>query len=492
MSQQTSSHRFQRKLKAMTNRADHWQQDPEIAEWPRLSELLKEFSDFANAYISLLKKIPKSISRHPFVLNTGVEQLLQEWSILSRACEQRHGPAKGATDKDSFQYNLREAGKLAKNYCDRWHPEELKNEPYLKLHEPIVYFEKLYRISRAVYAPETPVLSIPLTDYNDRTRWQALAHELGHHIYWNGVDLETSEVVHERLHDAIAEALSASPFALDSEALGRRARLWEHWADRARLWGRWLEEIFADVCGTLLAGPAYAMSAQDTAADRIEKIADLTIDDHEHPCSYLRPLIALQVLREITSHSSTFTSLKTALTEEKGMFERLEDRWMEFCQGASVLPHTETRLKMENLATDIPSVVQAILHEPVWPHGKSLWDLIEPYGTEPRYLEALTQMEVTPLSPIFEWKPAVIKKNPRLKKTDPDSFRRLWQDLYNRVEKAELEKKQKPLAFWLMLLELGLSETHFHDTLHQDCAKHWLFGRWHRHDPETGEPIYDC
>lgn len=494
MYQQTPGLLFQRKLEAMTNRADGWQQDSQIAEWPGLSELLQKFSDFARAYMSLLEEIPGSISRRPFVLNTGVERLLQEWSILSRACEQRHGPTEDATDKNGFQWNLREAGTHAANYCNRWHPEKPVEAPYQELSEPIVYFEKLYGISRAVYAPEIPILSIPLTDYNDPTRWQALAHELGHHIYWNGVDLKTSEVVHERLHDAIADALFASPPPSDSKALGW-ARLWEHRAARVRLWERWLEEVFADTYGAFVAGPAYAVSAQDTAADQVEKIADLTKDDHEHPCPYLRPLIALQVLRETASPSSTFTSLKTALTEEKGILEELESRWVEFCQGAGGLPHAETRLTMEDLAADIPSIVQAILHKPVWPNGKSLRDLIEFYdkGPEVQFEAIAPRMELTPLSPISDWKPPVIEKLPPVNITDPDSFKRLWQDLKDRIEDAELEEEQKPLAFWSMLLELGLSETHFHNQAHPACQTHWWpWGSKHRHDPDTGEPIYDC
>jgi hypothetical protein len=481
MYQQLPGLRFEKKLEAMTNRADRWRQDPDmVSEWPELSELLKGFSAFANAYISLLKKVPKSISRRSFVLNMGVERLLEQWSILSRACEQRRGPAEDATDGDSFPHYLSEARKSAKGYCDRWHPpEKPMKEPYLELHTPIVYFEKLYGISRAVYAPETPVLSIPLTDYNDPKRWQALAHELGHHIYWNGVDLKTSGGVHERLHDAVAEALSASASPSDSKALSR-VRQWTRWLGRARLWGLWVEEVFADVVGTLLAGPAYAASAQDLEADRVDEVADLAEDDQEHPCPYLRPLIALDVLREIADHDSTDQSFKTSLPEE---IKKLETRWTDFCGEATKLEHDETGLTMEVLRDNIPSIVRAILDTRVWPHDKSLWELIDFYGKKPLVFGVVTP-ELAALSPLSEGKPRLPTKDPPVNKTDPDSFKSLVQDLKDRVNNdPKVGGEQKPQALWSLLLGLELSETMDWHT-HRYCTKrhsHGVCSGKHKH-----------
>ncbi len=492
MFQQIPGLRFRRKLEAMTNRADHWRSLLDKEDWPGLSKLLEEFSAFAKDYTSLLEKTPESISRPPFVLNMGVARLLQEWSVLSRACEQRLGLAEDANDTAGFQWNLREAGELAKNYCDHWHPQRPIEAPYQELREPVVYFEKLYRISRAAYAPETPVVSIPLTDYNDSTCWQALAHELGHHIYWNGVDLRTSEMVHKRLHDAMAEALSAPLLESSSKALDQ-ARLWGRYADRMRLWGHWLEEVFADVCGTLLAGPYYAASAQDLMADRINKTEDLTKGDYQHPSAYLRPLISLQVLREIAKHSNASFPHKTGPTREKEGIKRLENRWEYFCQKAGELPYAETGLTMEDLATDdIEAVVRVILYEPVWPHGRRLWDLIEFYGEED--VKALEQMELTLLPEILDGKPSGIKNDPP-DIADSLSFKRLWEDLRNRVNSAELGEEQKPLLFWALLLGMDLSEAMPHIP-HECTDEHWHFpycGWWRKHKhPQDGSTVICC
>lgn len=482
---------FERQLKAMTNRADRWQQDPQMAKWPGLRTLLQEFSGFANDYIHFLKRTPKSVSRSPFVLNMGVNRLLEQWSILSRACEQRWGPAQDPNDQTGFEYNLRQAGRFAKIYCDRWCPEGDIKASYQELSEPIVYFEKLYGISRAIYAPSIPVISIPLTDYDDSTRWHALPHEVGHHIFWNGVDLETSRDVHEGLHSAIAKALSVSISPSGSRTPGR-VYLWAPWLVRARLWGNCAEELFADLVALLLAGPEYAISAQDMVADRVDEVADLVKDDQEHPCGYLRPLIALQALREIADRS-TDKAFGTAL---EGLVERLESRWMGFCEQARMRELEETGLTMEVLAEDIPIVVRAILDAPVWPHDKSLWDLIDFYGKEPTraHVDKLERMEVTPLLPIpgGRWP---IKNYPSAEIADSDCFKRFRKDLQRRVDNAGLDEKEKPRAFWLALLGLELSEAaDYH--IHRYCTRrhsHFghCYGKRHRH-PMDGSTVICC
>jgi hypothetical protein len=489
MSQQTPVLRFHRELQAMTHRADRQQQHPQIAQWPALGTLLREFSDFAKDYMSILEKTPETISRSPFAMNAGVRRLLQEWNVLSRACEQRLGLAEDATDRNGFQFNLREAGKLAKGYCDRWHPQRPVTAPYQVLSEPIVYFEKLYGITHAVYAPEIPVLSIPLTDYNDPMRWQALAHEVGHHVYWNGVDLESFEDVRQRLYDAIQAALPASTVAQDSEPPAR-----------ARLWGgQWVEEVFADVCGTLFAGPLYAISAQDRAAGQINRIADLVESDHEHPCIYLRPLIALQVLREIASQGETFPPLKAVLMGK--MLDGVEGRWNDFCRGASGMTHAGTKLTMAELEADVPLVVRAILDEPLWPPAekggkpKRLWDLVDYYGKQwaDVDVESLEQMELSPLSPL----PG--EGLPDVKDDPPDiaisaSFKRLFKGLKKRAKAAALDEEQRPLAFWSWLLGMDLSETNLYHV-HGCSDSHWHFPFFwlqkHRH-PQDGSKVIGC
>jgi hypothetical protein len=73
------------------------------------------------------------------------------------------------------------------------------------------------------------------------------------------------------------------------------------------MWDEWVEEIFADLCGALLAGAAFANSALEIAversfsasasgADNFSLDADqLATNDHMHPPDYIRPYVILEV-----------------------------------------------------------------------------------------------------------------------------------------------------------------------------------------------------
>jgi hypothetical protein len=303
------------------------------------------------------------------------------------------------------------------------------------------------------------------------------------------VDLENFESVRQRLYDAVNAALLASTVAQDSEPPAR-----------ARLWGgQWVEEVFADVCGTLFAGPLYAISAQDRAAGQINRIADLAESDHEHPCIYLRPLIALQVLHEIANQDDTSPPLKVVLMER--MLNDLDGRWRDFSRGASEMTHTGTGLTMAELEADVPFVVRAILDEPLWPPeekgGKPgrLWDLVDYYGKRgaDEDVKSLEQMELSPLSPL----PG--EGLPDVKDDPPDiaiskSFRRLFKGLKRRAKAADLDEEQRPLAFWSWLLGMDLSETKLYHV-HGCSDTHWHFPFFwlqkHRH-PQDGSTVIGC
>ncbi len=142
-----------KRLNAMIKRSEDFQTQFQSEE--PIYKLLGEFTAFSREYIELLAKVPETISRNSFVVNNGIEKLLQEWNILSRASEQRLiGSLKGDLDQ---------ASNLAKTYCDKWN-DILRDKPYQKLAPPVVYFEKLFRISRSIYAPQIPVISIPLKE----------------------------------------------------------------------------------------------------------------------------------------------------------------------------------------------------------------------------------------------------------------------------------------------------------------------------------------
>ncbi|MBK9094427.1 MAG: hypothetical protein IPM84_17010 [Anaerolineae bacterium] len=149
-----------------------------------LETLIGKFKDFAIEYATTLDNANQS-GQLSFLLRSGIERLLQEWNILSRACEQRRETnpkyMKSEDRQESTRYYLEQADAMLASYCARWKSPD--DPVYVPLQTPVVYFEKLYRISRALFAPDIPVISIPLSDYDAPDRWQALAHEIGHHIF---------------------------------------------------------------------------------------------------------------------------------------------------------------------------------------------------------------------------------------------------------------------------------------------------------------------
>lgn len=270
---------FRKNLNAMIKRSMDFQKQFENhqPEEP-IYKLLGEFVKFSDEYIELLGKVPGTISRNCFVVNNGIEKLLQEWNVLSRASEQRL--------IGDLKENLDKASDMAKTYCDKWNAIP-RDKPYHALETPVVYFEKLFRISRAIYAPQIPVISIPLTDYDQPENWQSLAHELSHHIFWNGFNPDEISAAHQELDRNISTQLFSTQTS--TSILGKIRSLRQQ-VDRVEIWENWLEEVFADVYGTLLAGLPYAISSQDRMAVRVNRDDDFLLADHHHPCVYLRPV----------------------------------------------------------------------------------------------------------------------------------------------------------------------------------------------------------
>jgi hypothetical protein len=490
---------YQKQLQAIINQAHLVQTDPQIQGWPGLASLLNEFSWFAADYMGVLIQNSAPMSSRRFVLNKGIERLLHEWDILSRACEQRRGP-ESENDPQGFKRHLRDAEARLQSYCARWHSPIQVQGPYFQIsNSPIVYFEKLYKITRSIYAPKVPVISVPLTDYDDPNNWQAMAHELGHYIYWNALETSAFEKLQDALPQAVAQKLAA---------LGRSEQ-------RVSLWTNWLEETFADVCATLLLGPDYALSAQELAVDQTDQVPDLAQNDQSHPCPYVRPLIALEVLREIAKQASG--TLGQALNGDgagnPGMLKRLAQRWDAFSQrGAALKLKPDDEFTLQDLGDDVRPVVSAVLYEKLWPSGYCLWDLVDWYGNHPTDFDAraqaqLAQKAAIDLPSIPEDWALVIKNLPADLQgpAKPDSsFGRVWEDWTRQVAEAHpASKQQETQVMWTLLLGLELSETkNYHRHNCEDGHAHtrgwWPFqviecSSWQRHEHGSlGQGIFFC
>lgn len=136
----------------------------------------------------------------------------------------------------------------------------------------LTYFQKAPTIRLLPYAP-LALIGFDLVAVQDSTRFLAIAHEAGHHVYRQLTINYLTDV------DAQIEARAAAP----------APEIWPGWLLA------WHEEIFADVYSALVAGPVAGLAMQAMLMAGLP--AALTRDDGDHPLPALRPTIFTAVLR---------------------------------------------------------------------------------------------------------------------------------------------------------------------------------------------------
>jgi hypothetical protein len=228
----------------------------------------------------------------------------------------------------------------------------------------LTLFEKSHHISRFIYS-RVPSVAIPLVDWDAPWLWLGLAHEVGHYHYWNRSGLK------ERLEQSLLRGLTDRLFdsaetAPDFIAGLHQLSAWKQWKDkleiallrglsdqlvgnpeveeqpkyvegleRLALWAEWQEEIWADVFGALILGPAYIRSLITWLCPQltIETVLD---NDHDHPLPLLRPLIQIEAFRSLQKRQGVagdLFGLEQMESEWKGYWtamapERDFDAWI--------------------------------------------------------------------------------------------------------------------------------------------------------------------
>ncbi|WP_438022839.1 hypothetical protein [Sorangium sp. So ce233] len=133
---------------------------------------------------------------------------------------------------------------------------------------------------------------LPADFFATPLRWPALAHEIGHDFLASIDDLEPALRRELGLPDGGARPRSP---ALDDHDIAS--------AEVRRVFGAWFEEIFCDVFGTLMFGPAYVLTMSELFFQEGEPYASLAVHRDvsgahydEHPPPHLRVLIGCMVL----------------------------------------------------------------------------------------------------------------------------------------------------------------------------------------------------
>ena len=455
--------------------------------WPELEKLLETFIVFVSKYENFIDRIAASTpalkNRILALSNDGIKQLMEDWDVISRACQQRVVTGFGH-DEERFEMTgeLLRATEQMKEYQALWNERRgiySKHGALESMGKPIVYFEKKYKIRRSLYARNTPIVAIPLTEArfsNDKAekealankRYLALAHEFGHHLFWNAVDTGLLPRVFNAISTIGGKTICGKDWSLAEEndqkeknpEVGRSKE-----AIRLIVWMHWFEEVFADVVGTLLEGPAYAIKAQEIAAQACEARNDLVKADDEHPAPYLRPLICVEVLKRVDFDD----------------WQPLQQAWEAFIQ----LDETRGLLKISgqpvsDFVNDIGAVVDGLLNQKIWPDDSQL---------EPNI--ALLDM----LSPVKSYpKPIPFKlPDPLPDQVQSDEVRSKLDATLKKLE--ELQGLSDEFARTLGFTGLGksaslveqvlslalLSDTRLHDGVggqHTGFASHWFYS-WH-------------
>jgi hypothetical protein len=226
-----------------------------------------------------------------YILNIILDRIAYDLQVIDRVVSQRFAPVTSTPTNNFMADTAYIADRLAMDAL------LLVNDTYELEAETtaLTYLNTHVNVRVVPYAPVAligvPVTASPTTPQD----FLAIAHEVGHYVYWRGLVNDGGKKV------TLRQKLAHLPHPLrQNETLAEYP---------------WLEEIVADIFCCLIAGPAAALSMQERCltylGDRFT-----TIDEH-HPAPAIRPFLYTYVLDELGQ-----TPIK----------EKLENHWKETLQ----------------------------------------------------------------------------------------------------------------------------------------------------------------
>lgn len=207
-----------------------------------------------------------------YVLKAILYQIAEDLSVIQKAWSQRLHVGQTLRDLESLAF----ADSLAYHALDL-----AKKNNLLKYGTVLTYYQKSANVRVIPYAP-VALIGLPLsakyaldekgTPQSNVRDLLAVPHEVGHYIYKLG------HVGNDTMLAFVQKLVSENPF-------------WRY---------RWLEEIFADLYGAAVAGPAIALDFQELQTDN-NLPHEFVEDDGEHPVPIIRPYIYIDALKKIPS-----------------------------------------------------------------------------------------------------------------------------------------------------------------------------------------------
>lgn len=201
----------------------------------------------------------------------------------------------------------------------------------LRCYEPLFDFARAHQVGLTSGVPVTQLggyelaiwtgflptglapIFLPVGFFEELYWWPAIAHEIGHDF------LAASPSVDARLRAQLGlpdEEQGSMPLRFSRDAIKR--------SELERIFGGWLEEIFCDVFGTLMLGPAYgyAMEALFARPDDPSRVLRIRRDRtgrryDAHPPRHLRVIMVAAVL-DLAGQQDDAQQLLTSWAERHG------------------------------------------------------------------------------------------------------------------------------------------------------------------------------
>jgi hypothetical protein len=316
---------------------------------PGMVKLAHEARYFIHKYQDFFSKVTFRPEEKDEYNNTLVQHhalgiALEEWDTIRHALEQR--------ENSRYQKTLGELDKLAIECLS-----PIFNKENIESVEVYTYLHKLFDIKRFAFS-HTPLIGAPYEALNAPEAWLAIPHEAGHYVYWNGTkSFEAFNRFYVGLQNSILKAIE---IALQNRIKGGYFR---RTGEVFQTWMNWLNEIFADIFGTLIAGPAYAWSMQSNLRAPIS-IRDLyhSHEEGDHPNPFIRPFFHILTLRNMADESEG--NFADQLKAEADSLENSWKRsWFEADNDIDRLPTPDNIGKMTDiLENEVPMVVSAVLN----------------------------------------------------------------------------------------------------------------------------------
>lgn len=236
----------------------------------RLVECLKTFGNeqFDYFYTGFHNGELQKSQHYPpeYVFEVVLDQIAHDLEVIQRATNQRISCPDGC-DTSAMVDTLETSDRLACEALKSVIASGLVDEQTTA----ITYFHKSANIRVIPYAP-VALIGIPFTCNSVDRDYLSIPHEVGHYVFWHGIEVGTNERIWDILLHKLPRKVPQNP----------------PWCYE------WVEDTFADICGCLIAGPVIALSSQDIARQHSQE--GFTGDDEEHPVAMLRPHVYTKVL----------------------------------------------------------------------------------------------------------------------------------------------------------------------------------------------------